>query len=480
MNYSLDYVAISDRGLVRQNNEDSAYAGTRLLALADGMGGHAAGEVASQLMIAQVSKLDADQPGADLLDALALACAEGNSSIAEEIDANPATEGMGTTLTALLFDGERVGLCHVGDSRGYLLRDGELTQITRDDTYVQSLVDEGSLTAEEASMHPQRSLILKALTGRPVEPTLKYREVRRGDRYLLCSDGLSDPVSRETIAETLAEGTPKEAANRLIELALRSGGPDNITIVIADVVDASADTPNEPALAGALGAIDSEAPRPNTSAGRAAAMRPPAEQERAVTIDPVDDPPKQRGRWLVATFVVLALVASAAVGLWGWRKNNSMYHLAVEGGVVQVMHGVPGSVLGFSLHSHHQYICLSDDNAVTLPDPESDRDGLDCHLMTPEDLSPSARSQLDGLPADSYDEIRGQVGRLAEQALPVCLTVAPGDDADPADGTDAPDAPGAPGTSDAETPEGDSADGADGEDPGTGSEPGVNCREVRR
>ena len=154
-----------------------------------------------------------------------------------------------------------------------------------------------------------------------------------------------------------------------------------------------------------------------------------------------------------------------------------MYHLAVEDGVVQVMHGVPGSVLGFSLHSHHQYICLSDDNAVTLPDPESDRDGLDCHLMTPEDLSPSARSQLDGLPADSYDEIRGQVGRLAAQARPVCLPVAPGDDADPADGTDA---PGAPGTSDAETPEGDSADGADGEDPGTGSEPGVNCREVQR
>ena len=473
MNYSLDYVAISDRGLVRQNNEDSAYAGPRLLALADGMGGHAAGEVASQLVIAQVSKLDADQPDADLLDALALACAEGNSSIAEEINANPATEGMGTTLTALLFDGERVGLCHVGDSRGYLLRDGELTQITRDDTYVQSLVDEGSLTAEEASMHPQRSLILKALTGRPVEPTLKYREVRRGDRYLLCSDGLSDPVSRETIAEALAEGTPKEAANRLIELALRSGGPDNITIVIADVVAASADTPNEPALAGALGAIDSEAPRPNTSAGRAAAMRPPAEQERAVTTDPVDDPPKQRGRWLVATFVVLALVASAAVGLWGWRKNNSMYHLAVEDGVVQVMHGVPGSVLGFSLHSHHQYICLSDDNAVTLPDPESDRDGLDCHLMTPEDLSPSARSQLDGLPADSYDEIRGQVGRLAEQALPVCLTVDPGGDAAPPDGTTTPGAPDA----DAGAPEGASADG---EDPGTGSEPGVNCREVQR
>ncbi|MFD5868988.1 PP2C family protein-serine/threonine phosphatase [Corynebacterium sp. NPDC060344] len=472
MNYSLDYTAISDRGLVRQNNEDSAYAGPRLLALADGMGGHAAGEVASQLMIAQVSKLDADQPDADLLDALAMACAEGNSSIAEEIDANPATEGMGTTLTALLFDGERVGLCHVGDSRGYLLRDGELTQITRDDTYVQSLVDEGSLTAEEASVHPQRSLILKALTGRPVEPTLKYREVHAGDRYLLCSDGLSDPVSAETIGEVLAEGTPAEAANRLVELALRSGGPDNITIIIADVVDASADTPVEPALAGALGSLDSEAPRPNTSAGRAAAMRPPAEQERAVTSGPVDEPPKQRGRWLVATVVVLALAAAAAVGVWGWRKNDSMYHLAVEDGVVQVMHGAPGSLLGISLDSHHQFVCLSDDNDVTLPDPATDRAALDCHLMTPEDLAPSARAQLDGLPADSYDEIRGQIGRLAEQALPVCLTVAErrNDGAEGGEGRE-----GAEGDNAGSAANADNAD-----DPGTGSEPGVNCREVRR
>ncbi len=466
MNYSLDYTAISDRGLVRQNNEDSAYAGPRLLALADGMGGHAAGEVASQLMIAHVSKLDADQPDADLLDALALACAEGNSSIAEEIDANPVTQGMGTTLTALLFDGERVGLCHVGDSRGYLLRDGELTQITRDDTYVQSLVDEGTLSAEEASVHPQRSLILKALTGRPVEPTLKYREVRKGDRYLLCSDGLSDPVSRDTIAEALSEGTPAEAANRLVELALRSGGPDNVTIIIADVVDSTADTPIEPALAGALGSTDSEAPRPNTSAGRAAAMRPPAEQERAVTAEPVDRPQKPRGRWLVAAFVVVALVAVTAIGVWGWRKNDSMYHLAVEDGVIQVMHGVPGSLLGISLHSHHQYVCLADDNSVTLPEPGTARDSLNCHLMSPDDLAPAARAQLDGLPANSYDEIRGQIGRLAKQALPVCLTVDRGEGRDgqaPDDGRDGGD-----------------GDAANREDPGTGSEPGVNCREVRR
>ncbi|MDU4704883.1 MAG: protein phosphatase 2C domain-containing protein, partial [Corynebacterium sp.] len=140
MSLALNYTARSDRGLIRQNNEDSAYAGSRLLALADGMGGHAAGEIASQLMIAAVSRLDNDQPGPDLLESLRSACMEGNNSIADEIEQNPSTQGMGTTLTALLFDGTRLGMCHVGDSRGYLLRDGELIRITRDETYVQSLV----------------------------------------------------------------------------------------------------------------------------------------------------------------------------------------------------------------------------------------------------------------------------------------------------------------------------------------------------
>lgn len=464
MSLQLNYAVVSDRGLVRGNNEDSAYAGPNLLVIADGMGGHAAGEVASQLMIASVSKLDADQPGDDLLDALALACAEGNASIADEIRENPRTEGMGTTLTALLFDGARAGLCHVGDSRGYLLRDGEMSVITRDDTYVQSLVDEGQLSADEAHVHPQRSLILKALTGRPVEPSLKYREVRLGDRYLLCSDGLSDPVSRDTIAETLAEGTPAEAGARLVDLALRSGGPDNVTVIVADVVDSTELTPNEPALAGALGDVDVEMPRPNTSAGRAAAMRPKAEQERAVTAEPEPQRTQPRGRWLVATVVAVALIAAVALGAWGWQRKDSMYHLAVGDGVVQVMHGVPGNILGLSLQSHHQYICLSDDNRVTLPDPSSAKESLDCHLMRPEDLKPAARAQLDGLPADSYDEVRAQVARLAEQALPVCLTVGDGD------GNGAGGTPGEDGA----------ADGAARDSDITGARPGENCREVDR
>ena len=162
MTLALRYAARSDRGLVRANNEDSVYAGARLLALADGMGGHAAGEVASQLIIAALAHLDNDEPGGDLLSKLESAVHEGNSAIADQVDLDPDLEGMGTTLTAILFAGDRLGLVHIGDSRGYLLRDGELTQITKDDTFVQTLVDEGRITAEEAHSHPQRSLIMRA------------------------------------------------------------------------------------------------------------------------------------------------------------------------------------------------------------------------------------------------------------------------------------------------------------------------------
>lgn len=237
MTLVLRYAARSDRGLVRGNNEDSVYAGPRLLALADGMGGHAAGEVASQLIITALAPLDDDEPGGDVLAALESATLTGNAQIADAIEAEPDLDGMGTTLTAMLFTGTRLGLIHVGDSRAYLLREGRLTQITRDDTFVQSLVDQGRITTEQAKTHPQRSLIMRALTGHEVEPTLTMREVRAGDRYLLCSDGLSDVVSHETITETLSEGDQDECADVLIELALRSGGPDNITVIVADVID---------------------------------------------------------------------------------------------------------------------------------------------------------------------------------------------------------------------------------------------------
>ena len=173
---------------------------------------------------------------------------------------------MGTTLTAILFAGNRLGLVHIGDSRGYLLRDGELTQITKDDTFVQTLVDEGRITAEEAHSHPQRSLIMRALTGHEVEPTLIMREARAGDRYLLCSDGLSDPVSHETILDALQIADVAESADRLIELALRGGGPDNVTVVVADVVDYDYGQ-TQPILAGAVSGDDDQIAPPEHRGG---------------------------------------------------------------------------------------------------------------------------------------------------------------------------------------------------------------------
>ena len=272
----LNYAIGSDQGLVRGNNEDSAYAGPHLLILADGMGGHAAGEVASQLMVEHVSQLDIDPGNDDMRSMLATAADEANRSIARRIKKSPETDGMGTTLTTLLFNGTEFGLCHVGDSRGYRMRDGNLERITTDDTYVQSLVDRGELDPEDVSTHPQRSMILKAYNGRVVEPTLKTLDARPGDRIMLCSDGLSDPVTDTTIETTLSsEGTPEGAVKQLIGLALRSGGPDNVTVIVADVVaDNDTDTPlpTGPLIAGAPNTGQELNPRPDTSSTRAAAV----------------------------------------------------------------------------------------------------------------------------------------------------------------------------------------------------------------
>jgi serine/threonine protein phosphatase PrpC len=234
MNKSLSYSVQSQVGL-RPNNEDAAYSGPRLLALADGMGGHAAGEVAASLVISELAPLD-QQPFGDPLRALREATRRANVAIADHVAANPEHEGMGTTLTALLFAGDNVGLIHVGDSRAYLMRDGSLSQITKDDTLVQHLVDEGRLTHEEARNHPQRSMVLKVLTGQEVEPSVKSLQAEPRDRYLICSDGLTDYVPVDAISDALSLPNPQQCTQALIRLALQRGSQDNITCIVADVV----------------------------------------------------------------------------------------------------------------------------------------------------------------------------------------------------------------------------------------------------
>jgi PPM family protein phosphatase len=223
---------------VRPNNEDAYYAGPQLLAVADGVGGHAAGEVASATIIDALAPLGDSEPGYDLVGRLLEAVVAGNAAIAQRVAEDSRLQGMSTTLTAILFAGDRYCLLNIGDSRTYLLRDGTLEQLTRDDSYVQLLVDEGHITQEAAGSHPQRNLVLQALTGEEVmEPAMTVREARAGDRFMLCSDGLTDVVDRGTLAATLTDGEPQETVARLIELALESRTRDNVTAIVADVIE---------------------------------------------------------------------------------------------------------------------------------------------------------------------------------------------------------------------------------------------------
>ncbi|MBO0819709.1 MAG: protein phosphatase 2C domain-containing protein [Nocardiopsaceae bacterium] len=242
---TIRYGVRSDVGLVREGNEDSAYAGGRLLAVADGMGGHAHGEVASAAAIEALRPLDTDVPDEELLHALEHAVLRAGSTLREMIEADPSLRGMGTTLTALLWSGSRLGLVHIGDSRAYLVRGGEVFQITRDHTLVQSLLDEGKITEDEVASHPKRMLLLRALDGENgFAPDLELREAQGGDRYLLSSDGLHGVVPAADISRVLLEvADPDEAAAELIRLAIDGGAPDNVTVIVADVVPAAKTLP---------------------------------------------------------------------------------------------------------------------------------------------------------------------------------------------------------------------------------------------
>ncbi|WP_433356483.1 MerR family transcriptional regulator [Microtetraspora malaysiensis] len=235
------YAARSESGLVRTSNEDTAYAGPRLLAVADGVRGPA-GDLASAAAVDALKPLETMAvPAEDLLGALSDAVGEADRMIGEIAASTPSGEAV-TTLTALLWSGSRLALVHIGDTRAYLVRDGELFQITHDHTYVQSLVDEGRLTAEEAASHPQRSLLARALTGTGgAQPHLSLHEAAAGDRYLLCSDGLSAVVPAGSLREVLTgPAAPQHVLDELVGRAYAAGAPDNIACVVADVVSLEA------------------------------------------------------------------------------------------------------------------------------------------------------------------------------------------------------------------------------------------------
>ncbi|MGW0913050.1 Stp1/IreP family PP2C-type Ser/Thr phosphatase [Streptomyces sp. NPDC002784] len=384
MSLSLRFAAGSHKGMIREGNEDSGYAGPRLLAIADGMGGAAAGEVASSEAISTIVALDDDVPGSDILTSLGTAVQRANDQLRSMVEDDPQLEGMGTTLTALLWTGQRLGLVHVGDSRAYLLRDGVLTQITQDHTWVQRLVDEGRITEEEATTHPQRSLLMRALgSGDHVEPDLSIREVRAGDRYLICSDGLSGVVSHQTLEDTLASYQgPQETVQELIQLALRGGGPDNITVIVADVLDLdTGDTlagqiSDQPVVVGAV-AENQHQLHDNgimqTPAGRASGLGrqvpgqgggggefgPPGSGDTTGYIstagfgDYGDDDfvkPRKGRKWLKRSFYSVLALAVVGGGLYGgWRWTQTQYYVGANGEHVALYRGISQDLAWVSL-----------------------------------------------------------------------------------------------------------------------------------
>ena len=267
---------------------------------------------------------------------------------------------------------------------------------------------------------------MRALTGHEVEPTLTMREVRLGDRYLLCSDGLSDPVSDETILDALKIPDVTDSADRLIELALRGGGPDNVTVVVADVVDTDYG-PTQPIIAGAVSGdsdVHDQLTRPNTSAGRASAITPRKEVAKRVVpqMDNAPPPRQSRRRMLIGlALTILLVLAALAVGRTVIRSYDRT-STAVHGGAVSIMQGIQISILGVPLHQPYSQGCLDSLDQLLVVRYGQAGANHDCQLMKPSDLAESARAQVAaGLPVGTLDQANAQLRRLAtESLLPLC------------------------------------------------------------
>jgi PPM family protein phosphatase len=337
----LVFAAATDVGRMRKNNEDSYLSSKPVAAVADGMGGHSAGEVASAIAIEELATLGDRGPWENetaATDDLKQAILRANRRIREMAASDHKLNGMGTTLVALLEDGDMVHVANVGDSRGYLLRQGELSQVTVDHSLVQELVDDGRLSPEDAERHPQRSVITRALGIEPeVEFDLFTYKLQVGDRLLLCSDGLSDVVGTTQIRNVLLRvRSPQKAARQLVTVANEQGGPDNITVIVVDAVDESARPEVEDETgdltAGAMPLVQGDG-APGRRGGRAARSA----KDRSLAMH------RRLQRVLVAGIVVLV---AAALLVAGRSFLFSRYWVGFDGDTVAVFQGVPGNVAG--------------------------------------------------------------------------------------------------------------------------------------
>ncbi len=412
MAIAFHFAARSDVGLVRSENQDSGYAGPHLLVVADGMGGHAGGDIASSVAIARLVELDGNSIGGrEAGEELGGAVASANRELGRLAAAQPELKGMGTTVTALLRSRNTLTLAHIGDSRAYMLRGERFTQITHDHSFVQTLIDEGRITEDEAATHPQRSLVTRVLTGQPSdEPDMAVREVAPGDRYLVCSDGLSGYVAGETIEEILRGGDPPgRTADTLVDLARRAGAPDNVTVVVADVVDMSTSDapPTNPQVVGAASlAGPGTRALPVSPAEKAAALtRPPGEGAEDEGVRLAEQATgSRRGRMLRivgAALAVLVVLAGGGYAAYDWTQRQ--VYVGVENGRVAVFRGVAQDLGPFRLSSADD---VTDIPVADLPEYFRTRvEGT---------VSVDTRAQADGLVADLRAQAEACAKRQAQ------------------------------------------------------------------
>ena len=380
-------------GMVRSNNQDSGYAGDYLFLVADGMGGHAGGDVASALAAKAMSTLDEKPLGSAeaMTNSLRSAVLDTNSKLRAEVRLRPELAGMGTTFTGFLTVGDRLALAHIGDSRLYLLRDNELTQVTKDHTFVQRLVDSGKITEEEAKTHPRRSVLMRVLGDVDSSPQVDTQvlETRPGDVWLLCSDGLCGYVDDPDIEKILRRrGSLQGAVDALIDKSLAHGAPDNVTVVLVETTPAPADA-SEPAE------VTEPNPRFVGSAANAPAPRDGAVSTARTKIlrrRPVRRPPQieeshfeprvdeylaeliaetrrrnRRRRVLWALGVVAVLLSVLGALFFGYQWTQSRYFVGTDGDTVIIYQGVQQSIGSFSLSS------VAEDTGIPL----TELDGLE-------------------------------------------------------------------------------------------------------
>jgi protein phosphatase len=339
----------TDVGRVRKGNEDSYLLEAPIYAVADGMGGHIAGDVASATAVSVIAEgIDQEQPQDG--NALADLVSRANDAIWEKARSDPSLRGMGTTCTLLMIDGDVAHLAHVGDSRAYLLRDGSIRQLTEDHTLVERMVREGRLSAEEAATHPQRSVITRALgVDANVQVDVLEERLAEGDQLLLTSDGLTSMVGADDIAGVLAsEEDPQAAAERLVELANDAGGEDNVTVLVLHV---GSDGPP--------GRDDGGSPAPPQPAPARRDSRHGAESQ-------VERPAAKRWvRPLVWTVAIVAVLAVAGFVTVRWVLSNSWFVRLSDDGVVTIYQGIPEEIAGATFAEVEQEAPISEDE---IPD----------------------------------------------------------------------------------------------------------------